>query len=126
MRPRRTLHRRRCIAGRSLVAGQYTQDLPAKRGRHRPRFAFLYWRALPQVDVCTKLARLRITSRPESRRLARRGITGITWDERRPATGPSLARAIRLHSSVRGTVHGSHQRYGEVVQRREGFWFHLA
>jgi len=29
------------------------------------------------------------TSRPESRNAARRGITGITWDERRPATGPS-------------------------------------
>src|SRR5206468_2157957 len=55
------------------------------------------------------------------------GITRITWDERNAASRPTTrTRDQALQLLVRGTVHGTHQRHGEVVQRREGLRFHLA
>ena len=63
--------------------------LPRNGAEIGPVFAFFKGRGHLQLRVCTKLARSVRTSRPESRSTARRGITGITWDERRPATGYS-------------------------------------
>ena len=93
-----------------------------------PVFAFWTWRARPQTSVCTKLARSRGTSRPESRSMARRGITGITWDERRPdrpipshARSGSIARyEVRFMARINGTVKWFNDAKGFGFISREG------
>src|SRR5690349_23221530 len=89
MRPRRTVHRWRRVTVWTVRDVDSQHHPPRNGAEFGPVLAFLGRRARLQLLVCTKLARFEGTSRPESRRSARRGITGITWDERRPANGPS-------------------------------------